>query len=247
MNADKRNIPENEPMEKKNFAISANVPTVESKIIVDNAKMVTGKSRENENQNKATECVTDGQVKTQVRTQTTPSTESEGQVRIQTAQSAEASYNLALKQWQKQNLCKTKTSDLQKTNTDDPYHQTHQQLKTQNSGRNIEMDSSNKKNCDSCLEALEENSTRSENIHSANTKNSDPSLEALAQSSVRSMNIHSSRKKNCDPCLEAQKQNSASSMNIHSNAKNHDPSLEAHKQSSANSMNIHSNQVKRIL
>ncbi|VDI39727.1 Hypothetical predicted protein [Mytilus galloprovincialis] len=211
-------------MEKKNFAISANVPTVESKIIVDNAKMVTGKSRENENQNKATghqqvnvksssespSTESDGQV----RTQTTPSTESEGQVRIQTAQSAEASYNLALKQWQKQNLCKTKTSDLQKTNTDDPYHQTHQQLKTQNSGRNIEMDSSNKKNCNSCLEAFEENSTRSENIHTANTKNSDPSLEALAQSSVRSMNIHSSLKKNCDPCLEAQKQ-ILPSLNIH--------------------------------
>ncbi|XP_063442806.1 uncharacterized protein LOC134723097 [Mytilus trossulus] len=274
MNADKRNNSENEPMEKKNFTISANVPTVESKIIVDNAKMVTRSSRISENQNKATchqqvnvksssECASEGQVRTQtaqssesegqvrtqtaqssesegqVRTQTAQISESEGQVRTQTAQSAEASYNLALKQWQKQNLCKTKTSHLQKTNTVNQYHQTHQQLKTQNSGRSIEMDSSNTKNCDPSLEALEQNSVRSMNIHS-NTKNCDPRLEAQKQNSINSMNIHSSNAKNCNPSLEVQKQNSASSINIHSNTKICDPRLEAQNQNFANSMNIHS-------
>ncbi|XP_052061726.1 reticulocyte-binding protein homolog 2a-like [Mytilus californianus] len=205
MNANKRNIPEKEPLEKKNFPSSSNVPTVERKILVENAKLVTRKAIEIENIKKAT-------VQQQVNVKSSSECSSEVKVRTQTEQSAEASYNLALEQWQKQNLCKTKTSDSQKTNTDDPYLQAHQQLKTLNSGRSINIHSSNSKNCDPRLEAQKQNLCKSKTSDSQLTNTGDPFLQAhqqlKSQNFGRSINIHASNTKNRDPRLEARKQNS---------------------------------------
>ncbi|CAC5419859.1 unnamed protein product [Mytilus coruscus] len=205
MNANKKNIPEKEPFEKKNFPSSSNVPTVERKIVTENAKPITRKSRENENQNKATG-------HQQVNVKSSSECLGEDRDRSQTEQSAEASYNLALEQWQKQNLCKTKTSDSQLTNTDDPYLQAHQQLKTQYSDRSINIHSSNTKNCDPCLQAKKQNLCKTETSDSQLTNTDDPYLQKHHQLKIqnpdRSINIHSSNKKNRDPRLEAHKQNS---------------------------------------